>query len=159
MNFIRTEINLVDFLLDRIAADLHILITQQGTGSGGIKYQLIFFGQNLFKNLRDTLHVSTDPNATDFERRDLLIKYMKLGLAPYIAKTNAAKDAVISFKRTETEANKNDAANKTTKDPWNYWVYRLGVNGYYQADENYKNSNFFGDLSANRVTERAKNRL
>ena len=48
MSFIRTEINIVDFYLDRLAADLHILITEQRTGSGGRQYQMIFFGQNRF---------------------------------------------------------------------------------------------------------------
>src|SRR5678816_306979 len=65
--FIKTEINIVDFLLDNQAADLHILITEQSTGSGGSQYQLIFFGQNQFKNQSDTLRFITSPNATDFE--------------------------------------------------------------------------------------------
>lgn len=159
MTFIRSEINLVDFMLDRIAADVHVLVTEQSTGSGGSKYQLIYYGQNLFRNMKDTLHFNTDPNATDFEERDLLTKYMKLGLAPYIAKTNAAKDAIISFKRTETEASKKDSANKTTKDPWNYWVFRIGVNGNFSADEVYKSSRLSGNFSANRVTEQLKTGL
>ena len=108
MSFIRTEINLVDFMLDRVAADVHVLVTEQNTGSGGSSYQLIFFGQNNFKNQQDTLHFNTDPNATDFEERDMLIKYMKLGLAPYVAKTTAAKDVVISFKRTGDENDKKE---------------------------------------------------
>ncbi len=51
MTFIRSEINLVDFLLDNKAADVHVLITNQRTGGGGDQFQLIFFGQNKFKNL------------------------------------------------------------------------------------------------------------
>ncbi|MBC7875484.1 MAG: hypothetical protein H7Y01_15895, partial [Ferruginibacter sp.] len=156
MTFIRTEINIVDFMLDRIAADVHLLVTDQSTGSGGSKYQLIFFGQNTFKNQKDTFHFNTDPNATDFERRDMLIKYMKLGLASYVAKTNAAKDAVINFKRTETGEDNKDSATSTTKDPWNYWVFRVGVNGNLSADEVYKSSSLSFNLSANRVTEELK---
>jgi hypothetical protein len=156
MTFIRTEINLVDFMLDRVAADVHVLITEQSTGSGGSKYQLIFFGQNRFKNLQDTLQFNTDANATDFEERDLLIKYIKLGLAPAIAKTGAAKDAVISLKRVESASGHKDSSATSTKDPWNYWVYRVSVNGYYRTDENYRNSSSNGELSVNRVTEELK---
>ncbi|HEU5165779.1 MAG TPA: hypothetical protein VFU29_09590 [Chitinophagaceae bacterium] len=54
-NFIKTEINIVDFLLDNQAADLHVLITEQETGGGGSQFQLIFFGQNRFKQMTDTL--------------------------------------------------------------------------------------------------------
>lgn len=156
MTFIRSEINLVDFMLDRIAADVHVLVTDQRTGSGGNKYQLIFFGQNRFKSLQDTLHFNTDPNATDFERRDLLIKYFKLGLAPLVAKTDAAKDVLISFKKTETAADKKDSASKTAKDPWNYWVFRVGANGNINADAVYKDQRFGSNISANRTTEELK---
>jgi len=156
MNFIRSEINVVDFLLDQVAADVHMLITEQNTGSGGSKYQLIFFGQHNFKNLRDTLQFSTDPNATEFEERDLLIKYMQLGLTPYVVRTLAAKDVTISFKREETSNNKNDSVSQTQKDPWNYWVYRIGTNGNLNADAVYKDNQFRADLSANRTTEQLK---
>jgi len=156
MNFIRTEINLIDFTPDRQAADVHVLINDQNTGSGGDEYQLIFFGQNQFKNYQDTLHFFNDANNTDFEERDLLLKYLKLGLAPYIARTKMAKDIQIQMK-----SDKQDSALKineaiVTKDPWNYWVFRASINGSYEVDENYKENRFGGELSANRVTEEIK---
>ena len=39
------------------------------------------------------------------------------------------------------------------EDKWNFWVFRIGVNGSYDEEES---TNFFrvdGNLSANRVTE------
>lgn len=80
----------MDFQLDRLAADIHVLITDQNTGSGGDEYQLIFFGQNQFKNYQDTLRFFNEANNSDFEERDLLVKYLKLVLAPYIARTKMA---------------------------------------------------------------------
>lgn len=154
MSYIRTEINLVDFMLDRIAADVHVLITEQGTGSGGRKYQLIYFGQNNFRYVKDTISFSTDPNATDFERRGLLIKYLQLGLAPLIAKTNQGAHATISLKKPDS--GKKDTTTVVKKDPWNYWVFNVGVNGNYSADENYKSSSLSLNLSSNRVTDKLK---
>ena len=153
-NFIKTEINIVDFLLDNQAADLHVLITEQETGGGGSQFQLIFFGQNKFKQMSDTLRFNTDPIATDFEERDLLIKYLKLGLTPYIVKAGNGKDIAIEMK-TKTDDKKKDSST-TTKDPWNYWVFRAGTNGFISADENYKQYRFGGNLAANRVTEELK---
>src|SRR5687768_17584092 len=153
MSYIRTEINLVDFMLDRIAADVHVLITDQGTGSGGRKYQLIYFGQNKFHDVKDTISFSTDPNATEFERRSLLIKYLQLGLAPLIAKTNQASFATITMKKAE--GGPKDST-MSIKDPWNYWVFNIGVNGNLSADENYKTSSFSQNLSSNRVTDKLK---
>ena len=152
--FIKTEINIVDFLLDNLAADLHILITDQSTGSGGSQYQMIFFGQNQFKNQTDTLRFSTNPNATDFENRDVLIKYLKLGLAPFIAKTSSINGVTSTMKQSNTGEEKKEAA--ITKDPWNYWVLRASANGNINADEVYKSLRYRSSFSAGRTTEDLK---
>jgi hypothetical protein len=155
MTFIRSEINIVDFLLDNKAADVHLLITSQGTGSGGEQYQLIFFGQNQFSRQPDTLRFNTDPNITDFEERDLLIRFIKLGLSPFIARTAAAKDIQISFKTNRADSTVNKES-KPEKDPWNYWVFRVGASGNMDADAVYKNFRYSSSLSANRTTEEWK---
>jgi hypothetical protein len=160
MNYIRTEINIVDFVLDRLAADVHVLITDQNTGSGGDKYQLIFFGQNSFAHMQDTLYFDNDANNTDFEERELLVKYLKLGLTPFIAKTKMAKGISIQMKTAEkTTDAKKDSINNLTKDPWNYWVFQVNVNGNVEADEVYKTNSINTDLSASRVTEKLKTGL
>ncbi|TAL50991.1 MAG: hypothetical protein EPN92_01105 [Chitinophagaceae bacterium] len=152
--FMQTEINIVDFYLDNQAADLHVLITEQSTGSGGSQYQLIFFGQNQFKNRTDTLRFNTDPNATEFETRDIFIKYLKLGLVPFIAKTASVNGVKIDMKQSKAES-EGQPENKT-KDPWNYWVLRINANGNINADEVYKSLQYRGSFSANRITDELK---
>ena len=155
MQYIRSSINIVDFLLDNVASDVHVLITSQSTGSGGDQYQVIFFGQQYFKNQTDTLRFSTDPNATEFEERELLLKYLKTGLIPFIAKTGAIKNIEISLKTTDTTVA--GISNSTpVKDPWNAWVIRIGADGNISADANYKNSSYSGNFSANRITDKIK---
>ncbi|MBK6825516.1 MAG: hypothetical protein IPG86_00830 [Chitinophagaceae bacterium] len=112
LTFIRSEINIVDFLLDRVAADVHVLITDQNTGGGGDQYQLIFFGQHQFREIKDTIRFINQPNNTDFEERDLLLKYLKLGLAPYIVRTKAAESVDIKMK---TDKVQDSASNNTVK--------------------------------------------
>lgn len=151
MTFTRTEINVVDFLLDRVAADVHVLITSLRNGSGGRQYQMIFYGQNSFKQTRDTLRFVTDPNATDFELRDKMLNYIKLGLAPLVAKTNQAERISISMK---AEATTDSAQNSyQTKDKWNYWSFRVGSNGNINMDQVYKTSELRGNFRFNRTTD------
>ena len=104
--------------------------------------------------MTDTLRFNTDPIATDFEERDLLIKHLKLGLTRYIIAAGNGNDITIEMK-TKTDEKKKDTST-TTKDPWNYWVFRTGANGFISADEVYKSSSLGGNLSANRVTEELK---
>lgn len=150
--YIRTEINIVDFVLDRIAADVHVLITSQQMGSGGRKYQMIFYGQKSFTGQRDTLRFTMLPLATDAEIRDKQLTFLKIGLVPYIAKTNMIQHVKLEMKRTQV----NDSVAKTEKDNWNYWVFRIGANGNINADQNYLNTNLRGNLSANRTTEKTR---
>lgn len=155
MTFIRSEINVVDFLLDRVAADVHVLITEQDTGGGGEQFQLIFFGQHLFGDINDTLRFINEPNNTDFEERRLLLKYLKLGLVPYIARTKAASDVDIRMK-TDKPPDTAAAAATATRDPWNYWVFTAGTFGSLSVDAVYTESSVSGNLSARRITDKSK---
>jgi hypothetical protein len=152
MQYIRSEINIVDFLYDNTTADVHVLITSQNTGSGGEEYDLIFYGRNFFKHHTDTLRFVTSPNATEFEDRDLLLNYIKAGLIPFISKTSEASHMEISLKSTDST----EVSAGHTKDPWNAWVMRIGANLYANADANYNDKNYSGNLSANRITEQTK---
>lgn len=153
--FIRTEINIVDFMLDRLAADVHLLITSVENGSGGSQFQMIFYGQNEFRNSRDTLRFNIDPNATESERRDAMVKYIKLGLTPFVMKTDFASDITIEMKKPEQDSDKNKS-NKSTKDKWNYWVYRVGASGNINLDQVYKSGSYYANISADRTTDKLK---
>lgn len=154
MMFVRTEINVVDFMLDRVAADVHVLITSLQNGSGGRQYQVIFYGQNGYKNVKDTLNFSTDPNATDFEKRDVLVKYLKLGLAPLVAKTGQV-DAVSIDMKSKFIPDSVRVTSQTT-DKWNYWVFQFGGNGNINMDQVYKSSELNGNFRLTRTTDDLK---
>ena len=155
MQYIRSEINVVDFLLDNTAADVHILITSQNTGSGGNQYQLIFFGQQSFKGIADTLRFSTDPNATEFEERKLMLHFLKAGLVSFVIRSATARRIEINLKTTDTTVAGN-ANFSHQNDPWRGWVIRVGGDGNMNADANYKNRSYSLGSSANRVTEQMK---
>lgn len=154
VTFLKTEITIVDFVIDRTAADAHVLITSQPVGSGGKEYQLNFYGQNDYKNYIDTLRFITKPNAADAEIRQNLLQYLMLGFAPLIAKTAFASNVTISMKGKDSAGVVADTAK--TKDKWNYWVYTVGVKGELRADQVYKTNIFSSDFSANRATDKIK---
>ncbi len=155
LTFIKSEINYVDFVLDNKAADVHALITQQGNGGGGSQYQLIFYGQNIFKGQTDTLRFNAKPNNTDFETRAILVKYLQVGLIPFVSKTTSIENISIQVK--ENRATDSGAvAPLVTRDPWNFWVFRVSTNGNINADKVYKGFRYSGNVSVNRVTDKLK---
>lgn len=153
LTYIRTEIQVVDFVVDQVAADVHVLVTAQGVGSGGQQYQLEFHGQHQYENRLDTLRFTTRPTATADEVRKLLLQQLMLGIAPFVAKTSFASGITLSMK---PEASGQAAPEAETRDNWNYWVFRVGLSGEVNADVNYKNNVLNGNFSANRTTDKLK---
>lgn len=156
LTYIRSEINVVDFVIDRIAADVHVLLTAQDIGSGGEQFQLIFYGLNRFGGIKDTLRFETLPLTTDAEERELTVKYLQAGLAPFIAKAGYLNELIIQSKIKTDSTGKAQQSNQNTKDKWNYWVYRARTNGNFSSDQNYKSQNLNAGFSANRVTDDLK---
>ncbi len=153
--FIKTEINIVDFLLDRIASDVHVLITSSSTGGGGNHYQMIFYGQNRFRMFCDTISYNVNANATALESRELLLKHLKLGLVPFITKTGLISGVIIGMKQ-EAAPGKQMLNSAVKKDPWNYWVMTIQTDGNINAEKLYKNFGYSGNFSASRITEYLK---
>jgi hypothetical protein len=154
MNFIKTQINFIDYVLDFKVADVHVLITEQRNGGGGSQYQLIFFGQNSFAGSADTLRFNTKQNNTEFENRDLLLKYLQLGLVPFVSQTEEIENISIQLKQNA----KGDSLAKSSviSDPWNYWVFNINASGNISADQVYKGLRYSGNLSASRITDQLK---
>ncbi|MBN2030780.1 hypothetical protein JW824_11105 [bacterium] len=151
MNFIRSEITFVNYVIDRMEADVHILITSQSTGSGGREYTLTFIGENEFESKNDTLVYATQQDETADAIRNKMVKNLKMGLMQYIAQTPVADQISISYVK-EREV-------MVMEDKWNNWVFNIRLSGYANIEKSMKYTNYSGSLSANRVTKNWKIQL
>jgi hypothetical protein len=148
--FIKTEIPYVNYVRDRFAADVHLMVAGQGTGSGGTDFTLFFLGQNEFANDNDTLHFFDNINNTEDERRTGLVLYMKMGLMSYVAKKSTDIPVTITSNVVSTSTDKQE------DDKWNGWVYGISAYGNMNLSSFYQYYNISGNLSANKVTEEWK---
>ena len=64
-DFLRSEIEFVDYVRDRTEAEVHVLITRAETGSGGGEYTLAFIGRGRFSDVTETLKTVTESSDTD----------------------------------------------------------------------------------------------
>ena len=150
-NYIRTEITFVNYVRDRLLADVHVLITTQETGGGGTEYTLKFIGLGRFKGVENDLTYSAPQTSTEDERRRGVVSMLKLGLIRYVADSPIASKLKITF--DVPPAQQKPAA---VHDPWNFWVFRVGASGEIEAEEQNDERNFFGSFSANRTTDQWK---
>ncbi len=147
--YIKQNLPEVEFVRDRNYADVHILIVSEENGSGGQKYYLEFSGQNDFKDIQEKLDFSTGSDTTREQKREQLLKYLQLGLMKFWLKKGLADK--ISFK---IESENNDK--KEEKDQWNNWVFKLGLNGWFNGSSNNSNESYSGHASATQTKEKNK---
>jgi hypothetical protein len=83
------------------------------------------------------------------EPRDKTVEIIKLGLVNYLSKSQIADKILISFKAPEQVKVKEE-------DPWDFWVFKLSLNGNLNGEEKYNYLNLYGNVSASRVTEFTK---
>ncbi len=154
IDFIREQIDFVNYVWDRNNADVHILFSKLKTGGGGREYTLTFIGKKKFLNINDTLKYSIIESETDDDARNKMVKAIKLGLIKYISKTPIAENIIISYKKTDS---KNDK--ETNNDEWDYWVFRTRLNGWVNGDKSTNSLSLWGSISANRITDDLKFKL
>lgn len=146
---LRQKVAHLNYVRDRLLCDVHILITEQATGSGGTAFLLQFFGRKQFENMNDEFHCDLPANSTADEQRDLLNKYIQLGLVRYMLRTPLASHLELNLDETTPD-------NDTVKDKWNYWVFQISGGGWLNGEKYYSNTNLYGDVTANRVKKEGK---
>jgi hypothetical protein len=156
-NFLITEHPYAVFTQDRLDADIHLLVTRIGTGSGGGEYTLQFIGQRRFQGRVDTLVTTTPPNLSEDMRRRNLSRMVHVGLVSRIARRSdgarLAERLLIAYDPLVGGA---PAPTQAPRDPWNLWVYRVRLNGNAESEARSGEYRLFGALSANRITEQLK---
>ena len=146
----KTEINIVNYVRDRKNADVHLIITEMTTGSGGTEYYMQFIGKGRFENLTDTSKFSLPPNYTDEEERDAQIEHIKIGLTPFILKTPFADKIVITYNKDIVDNT------ETVEDKWRSWVFEINASGFANGEDVYTNVNTWSNVQASKVTPEIK---
>lgn len=151
-SYIKEQIPIVNYVGDRKDADVHILFTDQRTGSGGREYSLLFIGLNEFEGLDDTVKYVTNQTETENQTRVKMADALKTGLARYVYRSKVAPQMKITY----TNQNLTLPTNSSETDNWNFWVFRTSLRTSFNGQQTSNSNNFEGSLSANRVTAESK---
>jgi len=148
LQFMKQELPYLHYVRDRKLAEVQIIVTSQGTGSGGEQYSLQFLGLNEFEHMHDTLNFSLPPNYSNDEFRNKINQFVLLGLTRFIAKTPFAEEWMVNYN--------GETSNQDIKDKWNFWVFNLSANGWFNGEAYYRSKNIYGSFSARRITNENK---
>jgi hypothetical protein len=157
MDFLRTDLTWVDYMRDRADAEVHVLVTRQATAGGGGQFTLEFIGLRRFAGQADTLSYTSGPNDSQDITRRGLARVIKLGLVPYVARTSVAQRLNITLAAPQTAPGAMPGATPDAPgaqhDPWNFWTFRVGLNGNSSGESQQGFSFLSGNITANRTTE------
>jgi hypothetical protein len=145
----RTEIEFVNWVRDRTDADVHLLITAQGSAAGGTAYQLNYIGQRGFAGDSLTLPLAAEQNLTDPEQRELLTQRIAQGLLHYATRTAIANRLRIEL----APVRERDTASTRSRDPWNLWVFSVGLDLATDGESRELSRELELSLTARRISE------
>lgn len=144
--FIRKELTFVDHVRDSQSADIHALVTTETTGGGGWNWRIEFIGRGRFAGHDEVVTFSTAQTDSPDDRRRILVRWLKLGLATHAAIATGLTDLDVTHEAAATTP----AA--PVRDPWNAWVFSLNTNGNLSGEAQSRFNSVRFNTTASRVT-------
>jgi len=144
LNYTRQQISYVNFVRDVKEAQVFILITQQNAGSGGTQYTLTFQGLGIYSGMNDTLVYTSSPDETSTIVREKKNNMLQMGLMKYVARTPVYSEIEI---RHNTELEQEQVVDK-----WNNWVFSIGTEPQFQAEESDRQLQLRNSINITKVT-------
>jgi len=151
-NNIRQNVAFVDYVRDQSDADVHVLVTNRGTASGGREYTFQYIGLGQFKDIQQRLLYASSGTDTEDDQRRGVSRTFSLGLAPFLLRTPSA--AQFSMRHTPPSGGATPA--QAQDDPWDFWIFRMGASTELNGEERQNSQRYRVNLSANRTTDRWK---
>jgi len=161
LDFFRREIPLVNWVRDREVSDVHVLVTSQPTGGGGLLMTMAFIGQGPFAGVDQELTVSTSGDATNDEERAAVAGRLKMGLVRYLAGTAAGDQIRIQMGESDPggpggpgrPGGQGGQPGAPVDDPWDSWSFNIRGNGFLNGESSFSSSSYSGNIGANRTTD------
>jgi hypothetical protein len=146
-DYLREEIDFVEYVRDRSDADVHVLITGAETGARGREYTLAFIGQGRFDARKRTLTVTSNASDSEDRVRRALATALTVGLLDFVT-----SDALPAALEVSAEISGESPTSAAGADPWNRWIFSLNGSFELEAEESQRERNWGLSISADRIT-------
>ena len=154
-DFIRMELNFVNYVRDPEQADIHVFVTDERTAGGGREYQFTFIGRGDFRGTEYTMKHHVEPNTTYDEQREAIKRFLTMGYASFMLQTPLGCNFDIIY--NDSVAIRRSIA---VEDPWDFWIFRSYLGGInVELESNQKSFNSRWGIFADRITDDWKIRI
>ena len=146
-DFLRSEIEFVDYVRDRTEAEVHVLITRAQTASGGTEYTVEMIGAGGFSKVVESLKTATTSSDTDDIIRRQLATTVRAGLLRFLTREAVPAGLDVTVK-LGTESQRP----AVTGDRWNNWVFSVRASASFDGEESSRERQLGASVSADRIT-------
>ena len=150
-DYIREEVDMVEYVRDPAEADVHIIVSRSDTGSGGIERAVALIGLGRFKGLDFKSRALSQSGDTEDTQRQRLAMAITIGLLNYLSSDGIQGGLTIEVEQTAQAAQASPAT-----DPWNFWVMSLQGSVAASGEESGRRFDLEAQLGADRITDEWK---
>ena len=151
--YFRTEIDWVNWVRVREAADVHMIVTSESTGGGGSIWQLDLIGVGDNEGYSETVRIPIAGTDGERQRLDQVTTGMALALAQFAAAEGYRDLISVEIAGLRAEAETGDVVDaQEVADPWNLWTFSIDGNARLNGEDTQENRNLRGGFSASRVS-------
>jgi hypothetical protein len=150
-DYIREEVDIVEYVRDPREADVHVIVTSSETGSGGRERAVALLGLGRFKGIDFKLRALSESGDSEDTQRQRLATAITIGLLNYIS-----SDGLGGNLQVEVQQSSQVAAKGAVDDRWNQWVFSLRGGVSMTGEESSRELDLSGSVGADRITDRWK---
>ena len=147
-DYIREEVNVVEYVRDPAEADVHVLISQSDTGSGGTERSIALIGLGRFKGVDFTSRALSQSGDTEDTQRRRLATAITIGLLNYLSADGVSGELTVEVQ----QASQPPQAGPST-DPWNFWVMSIEGSIAMAGEESNRQLDMGAEIAADRITD------
>jgi hypothetical protein len=147
-DYIREEVDMVEYVRDPAEADVHILVSRSDTGSGGTERAVALLGLGRFKGLDFKARALSQSGDTEDTQRQRLATAITIGLLNYLS-----SDGVSGGLNVDVEQTAQPGQAGPVTDPWNFWVMSVQGSIAMAGEESSRELDLGAEIAADRITD------
>lgn len=148
----KRELVWAEFVRDPEAADVHVWVVSQGNSSGGRRFTFRFIDKT--DDSETEISYTSENTQTDLEVQADFATVLTGGLLPVALEKGYTPDL-----RASEDSQPRTAENVDQTDPWDFWVFEIGLRGWFNLEQQRRDLELDGDLRINRTTEQSRLRM
>lgn len=148
----RTEIDWVNWVRVPDAADVHVIITSLGTGSGGREFRFDYLGQGPHEGYENAVRYQSFPTDTEREQLDGVAHALGVGLASFASSAGFRDIVTLTSAAPRDLTGERVVSRSEVDDPWDLWVFRINGSGEFEGESTRRRTQSSGSFSVSRVT-------